>query len=68
MELMVDVPYVFPVTGRMEVVAVTGVRFCALFRRLEWHHTDKKEYCVRIKVQKPYTITAVKVDITCGEK
>jgi hypothetical protein len=25
MVLMVDVPYVFPVTGRMEVVAVTGV-------------------------------------------
>jgi hypothetical protein len=64
MVLMVDVPYVFPVTGRMEVVAVTGVGFCALFRFLEWPHTDRREHCVRVKVQKPYTVTALKVDIT----
>ena len=68
MVLMVDASYVFPVTGRMEVIAVTGVWFCALFRRLEWPHIDKREYCTRINVQKPYTVTVVKVEITCGKK
>lgn len=64
---MVDVPYVFPVTAGWKSLQLLACD-CALFRRLEWPHIDRREYCIRINVQKPYTVTVVKVEITCGKK